>query len=57
MAWVITVILLIALIVYVNDEAVTQRLHDWFRFAVGSVIVWFIFGPVWSLVFFRRETT
>jgi hypothetical protein len=54
-AWVITVVLLIALIEYAGDEAITRPLHDWFRIAIGSVIVWFIFGPAWSLVFFRRE--
>src|SRR5262245_9724080 len=54
-AWVITLILLVALIAYIDDEAITAKLNDWFRFAFGSVILWFIFGPVWSLVFFKRE--
>ena len=55
-AWVITAALLISLIAYVDREAVTQELHDWFRIAFGSVIAWFVFGPVWSLLFFRRQT-
>lgn len=54
-AWVITVALLIALIAYVDSAAITQELYDWFRIAFGSVIVWFVFGPVWSLLFFRRQ--
>lgn len=54
-AWVITVALLIALIAYVDSEAITQELYYWFRIAFGSVIVWFVFGPVWSLLFFRRQ--
>ncbi len=54
-AWVITGILLIALIAYVDNEAVTHGLNDWFRIAVGSVVLWFIFGPGWSVLFFRRE--
>jgi len=54
-AWIITLILLVALIAYIDNEAITAELNDWFRFAFGSVIVWFVFGPVWSLVFFRRE--
>jgi len=56
-AWVIAVALLIALIAYINNEAVTKTLEQWFRIAFGSVIVWFIFGPLWSLVFFRRTAT
>jgi hypothetical protein len=53
-AWTIAIALLIALIAYLDNEAVTQPLHQWFRIAFGSVFFWFIFGPVWSLVFFRR---
>ena len=53
-AWIIAVVLLIALIAYIDNEAVTQPLHEWFRIAIGSILVWFIFGPLWSLVFFRR---
>jgi len=55
-AWIIAVVLLIALIAYIDNEAVTQPLHEWFRIAIGSILVWFIFGPLWSLVFFRRAT-
>jgi hypothetical protein len=54
-AWVITIVLLIALIAYVNNEASTAELHDWFRIAFGSVVVWFIFGPLWALVFSWRK--
>jgi hypothetical protein len=54
-AWIITIVLLSALIAYIDNEAITAKLDKWFRFAFGSVILWFIFGPVWSLVFFRRE--
>ena len=54
-AWIITIALLIALIAFIDDEAITADLDDWFRFAFGSVIVWFILGPLWRLVFFRRE--
>ena len=54
-AWAITVALLIALIAYVDKQAVTRELDLWFRIAVGSVVLWFAFGPMWSLLFFRRE--
>ena len=53
-AWIIALVLLVALIAYIDDAAVTQPLHDWFRYAIGSVFLWFVFGPVWSVVFFRR---
>lgn len=56
-AWVITIALLIALIAYIDNEAITQELHQWFRIAFGSTIVWFVFGPIWSLVFFRRQAS
>jgi len=55
-AWIIAAVLLIALIAYVDNEAVTLPLHQWFRFAFGSIIFWFILGPGWSLLFFRRQT-
>jgi len=51
-AWVIAVALLIALIGYVDNEAITKELHLWFRIAFGSVFFWFVFGPVWSLLSF-----
>lgn len=53
-AWAIAVVLLIALIAFVNDEERTAELVEWFRFALGCTILWFIFGPLWRLVFFRR---
>ncbi len=54
-AWIITVALLSALIAYVDNEAISRELYDWFRIAFGSVILWFVFGPIWSLLFFRRR--
>ncbi len=54
-AWIITVAILIALIGYIDNEVITRELYGWFRIAFFSVILWFVFGPVWSLVFFRRE--
>ena len=54
-AWIITLVLLSALITYVSNDAITQPLHAWFRIAFGSVLLWFIFGPCWSLLFVRRR--
>jgi hypothetical protein len=45
----ITIALLIGLIAYVDNPALTQELHGWFRIAFGSIFLWFVFGPVWSL--------
>ena len=55
LASVITIVLLIALIAFIGDETVTAPLHAWFPIAAGWTIAWFIFGPAWSLVFFRRR--
>ena len=54
-AWVITLVLLVGLIAYIDRESDTQALYVWFRIAFVSVVLWFVFGPVWNLVFFRRE--
>ena len=54
-AWVITAVLLIGLIALVNDADNTRNLEQWFRIACASIVLWFVFGPAWSLVFFKRE--
>jgi hypothetical protein len=53
----ITLILLAGLIAYVNDASATEALNEWFQIAIGSAIFWFIFGPLWTLLFssWRRE--
>ena len=56
-AAIITVALLSALIAFVDDEAISRALYDWYRIAFGSVVFWFVFGPAWSLVFFRGQTS
>jgi hypothetical protein len=55
-AWAITVPLLIALIAFVDNEAITKGLHGWFNIAFFSTILWFLFGPVWSLFYLRGES-
>lgn len=54
-AWAIALVLLAGLIAWIDDADKTRELEEWFRFAFGGVVLWFLFGPVWSLVFFRRE--
>ena len=53
----ITLALLAALIAFVNDESSTAALREWFRISIGSAILWFLFGPLWTLLFssWRRE--
>ena len=43
-----------ALIAYVGNEATTEPVRAWYKYAFGSFFFWFIFGPAWSMVFFRR---
>jgi hypothetical protein len=54
-AWAIALSLITGLIAYLGDRSELHPLHAWYRFAFGSVVLWFIFGPLWSLVFFRRR--
>ena len=54
-AWVIALSLIAALIAYLGNDAATQPLQVWYKHGFGCVFFWFIFGPVWSLVFFRRD--
>jgi hypothetical protein len=56
-AWLISIVLLIALIAYVDDPAKTRELEHWFGIAIVSSVLWFVFGPIWRLVFFRRGKT
>lgn len=53
----ITLVLVMALIALVNDASATEALHDWFRISIGCAIFWFIFGPMWALLFssWRRD--
>lgn len=47
-------ILLIAMIGLVDQPERTEALNVWFRIPPATVFFWFIFGPLWSLVFFKR---
>jgi hypothetical protein len=54
-AWFVTLALLGGLIAVLDNEAVTETLGRWDRIAFVSVVLWFVFGPLWSLLFFRRQ--
>ena len=53
----ITLVLIAALIALVGDDTATQALREWFWIAIGCAFFWFIFGPLWTLLFasWRRE--
>ena len=53
-AWLIALPLIIALIAWVGDPARTRELESWYQIASGCAVLWFVFGPLWRLVFFRR---
>jgi hypothetical protein len=53
-ACVITVLLIEALVALVDNDAITGPLLDWHKHAFGCVLLWFFFGPVWSLFLVRR---
>lgn len=53
-AWVIALALISAVIGALGNNAATQALQLWYRLGLGCVFFWFVFGPVWSLVFLRR---
>jgi hypothetical protein len=53
----ITWALLAALIALVDDADATKALQSWFGISIGCAFFWFVFGPLWQLVFdsWRRE--
>ncbi len=53
-AWIIALACLSGLIAFVDDAAKTSELNEWFRTAAGTTVLWFVFGPAWRLVFFKK---
>ena len=52
----ITYVLLAAMIALVARPENTGRLQVWYHIPIGMAFFWFIFGPLWSLVFFKRAS-
>ncbi len=48
-ACIITMVLVEALIQIVGAAEAAQALVDWHKHAFGCIVIWFFFGPVWSL--------
>ena len=51
----ITYLLVAAMIALIDRPENTRLLKIWYHIPLGMAFFWFIFGPLWSLVFFRRE--
>jgi hypothetical protein len=48
-ACIITMILVEALVRFVGNGEATQPLLAWHKHAFGCIVLWFFFGPAWSL--------
>ena len=48
-ASVITMALIESLVHFIGDSKTTQPLLVWHKHAFGCIVLWFFFGPVWSL--------
>lgn len=54
-AGVITSALVEALVQYAGDTEATRPLRAWHKHVFGCILIWFLFGPVWSIaVAWRR---
>ena len=49
--------LLAGMIAFVDNDSQTEALRNWFRVAFGMVVFWFVFGPVWTLLLFKRRVS
>ncbi len=54
-AAIIIMALLAGMIAFVDNDSQTEALRYWFRVAFGMIFFWFIFGPVWTLLLFKRR--
>lgn len=55
-ACIITVALVEMLVLIVGNDEVTQPLLAWHKHAFGCVMLWFVFGPAWSLATVGRRS-
>ena len=56
-AAVITYALLFSVVAWVDDASRTKALELWFRIPLGTVFLWFVFGPLWQVVSFKKSAT
>ena len=50
----IAAVLIAAAIYFVNDPERTEELANWSRYLFATALIWFIFGPLYSIVFKNR---
>lgn len=55
-ACLITMALVEALVLFIGSGAATQPLLAWHKHAFGCMVLWFFFGPVWTLATAWRRT-
>jgi hypothetical protein len=55
-ACLITMALVEALVHFVGNSEATQALLAWHKHAFGCIVLWFFFGPAWSLATTWRRT-
>ena len=51
----IVYVLLTGVLAVIERPEQRAVLAMWYRIPLGAVFFWFVFGPLWSLVFFERE--
>jgi hypothetical protein len=49
-------LLLFAVTTFVDQPSRTQALEIWYLIPLGTAFFWFVFGPLWQLIFFKRES-
>ena len=49
-------LLLFAVTTFVDQPSRTQALDIWYGIALGIAFFWFVSGPLWQLIFFKRES-
>ncbi|MCF2860037.1 hypothetical protein L1286_21370 [Pseudoalteromonas sp. SMS1] len=52
----ITYGLLVLIVGFVDNPAKTAALTIWFKMPLFTVFFWFLFGPLWRVVFFKRAS-
>jgi hypothetical protein len=55
-ASIITMALVEALVQSVGGSGTTEPLQAWHKHAFGCIVLWFFFGPLWSLATAWRRT-
>lgn len=56
-ACLITMALVEALVEFVGRSEATQPLLAWQKYAFGCIVLWFLFGPLWSLATAWRRSS